>query len=145
MTATRLVGALIGLVAVAACTATPSVGPTRNPNEVSYSLAPLGADEFALPTQPPPQYTACGGVGFDATLAGSPTDPRLVWLVPGSSPYGSSGARIDVVWPSGYRVRFTPSLEVLDDTDTVRLRGGDPVEGGCVAPEGLYLLEPPFN
>ena len=145
MTRRAFVIAALSAIAVGACTAAPSPVSTHNPNEVSYSLAPLSADERPLPTQPPPAYSACGMVGFDATLAGSPTDPRLVWLMAGSSPYGSSGERIDVVWPSGYRVRFSPALEVLDDTDMVRLHGGDRVEGGCVAPGGLYLLEPPFN
>src|ERR1700752_2724893 len=86
MTSRASVIVAVGSIVVGACTASPSPAPTHNPNEVSYSLAPLAADERPLPTQPPPAYTGCGMVGVDATLAGSPSDPRLVWLMAGSSP-----------------------------------------------------------
>lgn len=69
---------------------------------------------------------ACRGVGLtDATLVGSPDDPRITWLqLP-------DGRRIELVWPPQYSARFTPELEVLDERSAVRFRGGDVVRGGC--------------
>jgi hypothetical protein len=39
--------------------------------------------------------------------------------------------RRDVIWPPGYVARFTPMLEVLDETGRVIFRDGDAVSGGC--------------
>jgi hypothetical protein len=56
------------------------------------------------------------------------------------------GGRIDVIWPPGYRARFTPNLEVLDGSGVIVIRAGDSVTGGCVtADPSILLLEPPFR
>jgi hypothetical protein len=68
---------------------------------------------------------ACRGVGLGAHITGSATDARLAWLV------SDRGARQDVIWPPGYAARFTPMLEVLDETGAVVYRDGDAVSGGC--------------
>lgn len=68
---------------------------------------------------------ACRGIGLDAMLTGSPSDPRIAWLT------GSGGRRIDITWPPGYTARFTPRLEVLDGTGDVVFRDGSQVTGGC--------------
>jgi hypothetical protein len=68
---------------------------------------------------------ACRGVSLDAHVTGSPTDPRLAWLV------SDRGGRQDVVWPAGFRARFTPKLEVLDRNGYVVFRDGDGVHEGC--------------
>ena len=87
----------------------------------------------------------CRGVGLDgATLAGSALDPSVTWVVM------ANGTRIDLVWPPGYRARFTPDLEVLNATNEVVFRQGDPVEGGCAKgpaddPTRVLLLSPPFR
>ncbi len=80
----------------------------------------------------------CRGVGLDATLAGSPADPRVAWLL------SSGGGRQEIVWPPGFSARFTPHLEVHDASGTTVFRAGDKISGGCVAgpPEdpGMVLL-----
>ena len=83
---------------------------------------------------------ACAGVGINAIIRGDATDPRVAWLV------NTTGTRLDVVWPAGYKARFSPKLEVLDDTGTVVLRDGDPVTGACGMPQpGVLVLAPPFK
>jgi len=73
-------GLLVGTVAVllAACGTTPT--PTLR----------------TLSEETPP----CAGVGTDATLAGSPTDLRLAWMV------DPEGGRHEIVWPRGFTARF---------------------------------------
>ena len=68
----------------------------------------------------------CRGVGVEATLHGNLSDPRITWLT------GSTGQRMDIVWPPGYSARFTPNLEVLDGNGNVVFREGSTVTGGCV-------------
>lgn len=131
------------LLVMAACAApiSPSaLTPLSSP-------MPLTRGEIALPTQPPVALepgvaTACAGVGLGAVLHGDGSDPRVAWLVD-----TSHGTSMEVVWPPGYRARFTPGLEVFDASDNVVLRSGDPVTGACVIggdPHTL-LLEPPFK
>lgn len=85
----------------------------------------------------------CRGVGLDATLAGSRTDPHVAWLV------GASGRRQEIIWPPGFRALFDPNLAVLDADGEVVYRAGDRIEGGCVAgtPDdpGLLLITPPAS
>jgi hypothetical protein len=97
---------LVGAVAlvVAACGATPK--PT---------LPTLTSD-----------VQVCEGVHLGATLAGSPTDPRVAWAV------DAKGGRHEIVWPPGFTARFDPDLAVLDTSGKVRYRAGDLIDGGCV-------------
>lgn len=69
-------------------------------------------------------------------LTGNPADPRLAWL---STTTGAG--RIDVVFPPGFRARFTPRLEILNDASQMVARDGDVVDEGCVVgPDGSPLL-----
>ena len=71
--------------------------------------------------------TFCGrGVGLDATLHGSASDPHVAWAVD-----ARSGERFELVWPPGYRARFTPGLVILDASGTEVARDGDHITGGC--------------
>ncbi len=81
----------------------------------------------------------CRGVGLEATLTGDPADPRLAWLVT------SDGVRRDVIWPPRYSARFSPHLEVLDESGRVVFRDGSTIGAGCVRgdhPPGLLLIAP---
>jgi len=133
------VAAMLVMVACAAPISPSAVAPPP-------SSVPLAAEEIALPTQRPVPLepgvaTPCAGVGLGAVLHGDASDPRLAWLVD-----TSHGTRMDVVWPPGFRARFTPNLEVLDAREVVVLKAGDAVTGGCgTADPGILLLEPPFN
>jgi hypothetical protein len=93
----------------------------------------------------------CRGVGLDAVLRGSPDDPRVAWLesaqaLPPGFP-SPSGPPATIVWPAGYRARFTPKIEILDADGTVVLRDGDRVEGACVndPDTNTVYLQPPFR
>jgi hypothetical protein len=120
---------------------------------LSWTGFPAGPGEYALPavyTVPPVWLgTMCAGVGVEATLHGDPSDPRIAWLENRLGvPEGTTGRRMDVVWPAGFRARFTPKLEVLDDLGQVVLREGDLVGGACGSPvdgSGFYYLTPPFK
>ncbi len=88
-------GLLVATVVVllAACGATPTPSP---------ALPTLASD-----------VSICAGVGTGATLAGSPTDPRVAWLV------DPTGGRREIVWPPGFTARFDPDLAVLDASGKV--------------------------
>lgn len=138
---------LLGLMvlALAGCGAPATPVAPNTGGGISFPAASLAAGEVALPEPspfdvPPGTKVACGGIGIDATLHGSASDPHLAWLV------NDLGTRIEVVWPPGYRARFAPTLEVLDESDEVVLREGDHITGGCVTEDPkTLLLEWPFN
>ena len=68
----------------------------------------------------------CAGIGLvNAVLSGDASDPRLAWVT-------AQGARINVVFPSWLGARFTPKLEIVDQTGRVVARAGALVGGGCV-------------
>jgi hypothetical protein len=69
----------------------------------------------------------CGGGGFvtEPRLRGSPDDPRLVWMV------DASGKRIELAWPPGFSVRFTPRLEVLNARGDAVAFDGSRAASGC--------------
>jgi hypothetical protein len=101
-------------------------------------LAACGATPApSLPTlsqENPP----CAGVGTEATLTGTPTDPRLAWMV------DPQGGRHEIVWPRGFTARFDPDLAVLDASGKVVYRAGDKIDGGCVTwSENTLLILPP--
>ena len=121
------------LLVVAGCASTPA--PTTIP---PVSLA---AGEFALPEVQwvvGGQEYACAGTGYagGVSLHGSATDPALTWVL-----FEDRGERETVVWPHGYRARFTPRLEVLDETGRVIAHEGDQATGGCRMPPGGLLIE----
>ena len=113
----------------------------------SYSpspRSPLPDGLYPLPTVNWLAGGACAGVGLDAVLRGSPSDPQVAWL---ESSMGGTLSRRDVTWPAGYHARFTPNIEILDENGSVVLRDGDHVEGACgYNPDtGWTYLEPPFK
>ena len=103
----------------------------------------LGNGEVSLRTTNWLAGGACAGVGLDSALRGSATDSSVAWLENnlGSTP------RMAVTWPAGYRARFAPALEILDEHGKVVLREGDRIEGACFfdADTGAVYLEPPFK
>lgn len=106
----------------AACAASPE--PSPRPPAV-----------FALPAAP--VQAVCRGVGLEARLTGSPSDPRIAWLEPG-------GRRL--VWPFGFVARFSPTLEILDQDGMLVMREGDAVSGACLKgtaddPGALLMIE----
>ena len=100
----------------------------------------LSGGLYALPTSNYLAGGTCGGVGLDAVLRGSPTDPRIAWLE-----QSFDKARAEVTWPAGYRARFDPKLEILDENGNVVLRDGDAVTGACGNGNKSFYLEPPFK
>ncbi len=116
--------------------------PADDPSYVP-SVRTLPSGDLALPTVNAlvEGLSLCAGVGVDAVLHGSATDPRIAWLV-SNAPF-TAGKRVDVVWPAGYRARFTPSLEILDENGNVVLSAGSHVTGLC-DDGGALLMPPPF-
>lgn len=120
---------------VAACGSTaPTAAPART----------LGPSEYLLPASatlvlgPNETAMACAGIGADAFLRGSAADPRHAWIVD-----ATSGARSELVWPTGSIARFAPALEVLDAQGRTQWRDGDHITGLCVtAGESTYWLPP---
>jgi hypothetical protein len=72
------------------------------------------------------EQLSCRGIGLDATLVGDPGDPRRVWLVD-----AVSQERIEIVWPAGYRARFTPAIEILDEAGQIVMTAGNQVTTAC--------------
>lgn len=66
------------------------------------------------------------GVGLDATLHGSPTDPQVTWATD-----NWSGTRMELLWPVGYSAGFDPGLELFDAGGRVVGHEGDLIIGTC--------------
>jgi hypothetical protein len=95
----------------------------------------LGACGFvgaaALRTDPDWSGGCAIGTGRDDVLHGSAVDPRVAWAT-----WQEGGERVELIWPAGYRARFTPALEVLDADGRVVARAGDLIIGACMARPG---------
>lgn len=108
------------------------------------AVALPAAGEIPLPTivpiaLPSGATRGCADIGLaNGVLHGNPTDPHVAWVTT------NGPNRVEVTWPSGYRARFSPELEVLDASGQVVAREGDPIAGGCVGPDSLELY-PPFH
>lgn len=77
----------------------------------------------------PTRLGSCGiGVGRDATVHGSASDPRLAWAVD-----NTSGQRAELIWPSGYNARFTPALVIVDRDGKAVAHEGDLIIGSCLS------------
>lgn len=124
--------AAAAIVAAGACAPSAPMPPARTP----------GPNEYALPTDPNltlrPSATplVCAGIGLDAVLAGSASDPRKVWLQD-----AQSGGRIDLVWPMDFTVRFGQgaAFDVLNASGKVAIVGGSHVSGACVGKNAYWL------
>ena len=127
------------LLALSACGAPPV------PSAAPPSSSPLPASgALGLATDPPAEYPSggvavCAGIALSAILHGDATDPHIAWLI------ADPGKRVEVTWPPGYRARFTPDLEVLDEQGVVVLKEGDGVWAACVTGDRVLHLEPPFR
>ncbi len=111
---------------VAAC-ASPSPSAPVSTSASPALLSPSAPPAVLMPTARVWLSDACIGVGLvGATLNGDPTDPRIAWL-----DLEGEGRR-EIVFPPGYTVRFTPTLEVLDDAGQVVARAGERIDGGCL-------------
>jgi hypothetical protein len=86
----------------------------------------LSSGPTTLPTLPGWQGGCSIGVGRDATLHGSPTDPQVTWATD-----NRSGLHFVIVWPTGYSAHFDPKVAVLDASGNVVGREGDLIVGSC--------------
>jgi hypothetical protein len=122
MTLARWITFGLAAVVVAACTGQAAATPHRTlgPGEQWVPVA-VWFDSSGRAEQ------LCAGGGFigNIRLHGSATDPRLVWMT------WPDNGRIELAWPVGYSARFTPQLELLDDSGHVVGREGTYVTGGC--------------
>lgn len=119
---------LVSLLTVSACA---SAGAP-----VATLSRALGPGEEWLPVDT--SDIACAGTGWPAgggVLTGSPSDPRLAWMV--------YGTRHELVWPVGYSARFTPKLEVLDARGRVVGHDGDRAIGGCEMGDNIWQIDLP--
>ena len=81
----------------------------------------------------------CAGVGWvgnNHVLAGSANDPRLVWMM-------ADGKREELEFPVGYSARFTPGLQLLDQTGKVVGEEGTVLVGGCEYVSGIWWVDLP--
>jgi hypothetical protein len=109
---------------------------------VGLALAALVAgcslfSQGALRTNPNRAGSCSVGVGRDATVHGSATDPHLAWAID-----NMSGSRLELIWPAGYLARFEPQLVVVDSKGKVVAHEGDLIIGSCLsAPEDRDSIE----
>ncbi|HEX7399399.1 MAG TPA: hypothetical protein VF302_06485 [Candidatus Limnocylindrales bacterium] len=98
------------------------------------------AGAIVLPALTAAQTTAAASCLRDTgywVLRGSATGRWLSWAE------GIVGPEMQLVWPAGYRARFTPLLDVLAPDGTVIAREGAPITTACelgprlVYPDGL--------
>jgi hypothetical protein len=100
--------ALVLVAAGASCSASdPALEPLRT-----------------LPSPGAGIMTGCDTAVTVGRLTGTSTDPWRVWLVTGG------GARLDVVWPAGFRVGFAPDAQVYGSDPTFIAREGETVTLG---------------
>jgi hypothetical protein len=106
--------AIVLMLAAAACqsVATPTAPPSPEPLRTSPSIPP-GVDVL------------CTSALIVGRLAADQTDPARVWLVA-----DDGGDRVELIWPYGFRVQFTPQAEVLAPDGEVVARESEAVELG---------------
>lgn len=109
----RAIAALVPVAVLMACGATTLPLPL-------VGVEPLRDQETAAPGV----MLACMEALASGVLAGDPMDPWRVWVVAGDA------SRFDVVWPTGFGVRFTPGAEVVAGTGAVVAREGDAITLG---------------
>lgn len=98
------------------------------------------ATEVELPAGPVEPGGLCLFYGIEGIVRGAQDYPGVAWLeVP--------GRRFDILWPSGFRARFSPRLEILDRAGRVVVREGETVEWtACASADpNVVLLMPPLR
>lgn len=90
-------------------------------------IAACGTTDRQLPSTPDWRGNCATGVGRDAVLHGSLSDPRVNWAVD-----RVTGRRIELLWPVGYSARFAPALEIMDEKGGVVGSEGDYIVGSCL-------------
>jgi hypothetical protein len=102
------------------------------------AVTPSGV-EVPLPTVFVVEGQPCVFLSFEGVLRGDPEADRVAWL-------DLRNDRWEVVWPSGYRARFAPQLQILDPGRRVVIEEGGAVTSACaVADPDTVLLRVPFN
>ncbi len=86
------------------------------------------AGTVTIPTFPSPspgvQVLCPASLYTPFTLEGDPAASPPVWGV------DRFGRRFDIIWPPGFRARFTPKLEILDPSGAVVARAGTVSDAG---------------
>ena len=91
-------------------------------------------DLVTTPPTAPGQGRTCLMALNSGAIAGDIRDPSFVWLVQ------AGGRRVDLRWPFGLSVRFSPVAEVISLTGGVIVRDGDRVELGGGMVKGLFEI-----
>jgi hypothetical protein len=118
---------VVALTVVVAFVAAACVGAV--PSESPSSSGGVALRTFALYEPPDGTQLACPAFAVrpdvEGTLAGSPSDPELVWLV---TPAG----RTSIIWPAGFRVVFGPAAMLYDGDGKLFARAGERIGLGQV-------------
>jgi hypothetical protein len=122
MVGRRRIGPVLGLFVVPALAAATLAG-CQSMLEQGAALVGDSRALRAAPSHLPGVPVACMEALASGVLEADPEDPALVWLDLG-------GERIDLTWPFGYRVRFTPGAEVLAPGGRVVAREGQEISFG---------------
>ena len=88
-------------------------------DDAAHLVAP-GQALRSEPNPPPPGGAPCMEALATGTIAADPSDPSLVWLV-----HGDAAGRVELGWPWGTTVRFSPEAEVVAVGGTVVAREGE--------------------
>ncbi len=103
------------------------------------ACAPDLTGTVSIPTTPsaaPGQHILCQTAQvLPFTVAGDPSKSPPVWGI------DRAGHSFPVIWPPGFRARFTPRLEVLAPDGTVIAHGGDVISdaGGGGGGDGVVI------
>jgi hypothetical protein len=133
---------LFATLAVAGCATSPAPTPSPTPTPPPSGFVPLVTLSGRLPAGVSASNFLCAGVGLDdAFLRGDPNAPgEKVWVEPIGP--GAGGPRL-VTWPTGFRARFAPRLELIDASGLVVAREGDRLTGvgGQSRTDGRWVVD----
>jgi hypothetical protein len=119
----RLALAIGFAIVLAGCVGTAPGSPTSAPTGQALRTFPVYGSTAGV-------QVACPAFGVSpdvvGALAGSASDPELVWLT------SSAGTRMSIIWPAGYRVAFQPDAAIHDAEGRLFARAGDTITLGQV-------------